>query len=306
MNADLGSAITRAASRQTYYTIRLLADRERLEDAYLAYAYFRWVDDILDAASGEEGERRAFLERQKSLLEACSRGRPPRDIDMQEEMLLEMVRHDPGRDSGLQLYLRNMMQVMEFDVARRGRLITQRELNEYTHHLAVAVTEAIHYFIGHDEGAPHDAGRYLAVSAAHIIHMLRDTFVDAQLGYCNVPGEVLEANHLCATDVHQEAYRAWVESRVLLAREYFRAGKDYFARVRSWRCRLASFAYMARFEWLLETIAREGYLLRPDYSERKSGRAGLRMAWLTLSSMASLRAAPALAQPAVPHPSGRA
>jgi hypothetical protein len=39
-----------------------------------------------------------------------------------------------------------------------------------------------------------------------------------------------------------------------LAREYFEAGKFYFHRVQSSRHRLADFAYMARVEWLLDTI----------------------------------------------------
>ena len=45
----LASSITKAASKQTYYTIRFLVDRERVADAYRAYAYFRWVDDTLDS-----------------------------------------------------------------------------------------------------------------------------------------------------------------------------------------------------------------------------------------------------------------
>ena len=68
MSTTIASAITRAASKQTYYTIRFLADRERVEDAYRAYGYFRWVDDLLDAGSGSESQRRSFLERQKTLL----------------------------------------------------------------------------------------------------------------------------------------------------------------------------------------------------------------------------------------------
>src|SRR6478609_2901194 len=36
---DLPERITRAASRQAYYTVRFLADRERQRDAYRAYAY---------------------------------------------------------------------------------------------------------------------------------------------------------------------------------------------------------------------------------------------------------------------------
>ena len=49
MKPSPASSITKAASKQTYYTIRFLVDRERVDDAYRAYAYFRWVDDVLDA-----------------------------------------------------------------------------------------------------------------------------------------------------------------------------------------------------------------------------------------------------------------
>jgi len=41
----LAATITRTASKQTYYTIRFLVDAGLVEDAYRAYAYFRWVDD---------------------------------------------------------------------------------------------------------------------------------------------------------------------------------------------------------------------------------------------------------------------
>jgi len=302
MIATPASSITRAASKQTYYTIRFLVDRARVDDAYRAYGYFRWVDDVLDADSGSESERRAFLERQKSLLEKCYQGQAQHDVTIQEKMLVELVQHDHEKNSGLQCYLRNMMQVMDFDAGRRGRLISQVELNEYTRWLATAVMEAIHYFIGHDDYAPHDETRYLAVSAAHIMHMLRDTFDDAQLGYTNIPREVLEANHIGPQDAQSDMYCAWVKSRVLLAREYFKAGKDYFARVQNPRCRLACFAYIARFEWLLDTIEREGYRLRPQYHERKSAGTGLWMGWLTLASMINLRGVDNLPQPDVSRP----
>jgi phytoene/squalene synthetase len=299
------SAITKAASNQTYYTIRFLADRNRMDDAYRAYGYFRWVDDALDADSGSAPERMAFLERQKSLLEKCYQGQAPQDLNIQEGMLVDLVQHDQETNSGLQLYLRSMMQIMDFDARRRGRLISQIELSEYTHWLATAVMECIHYFIGHDDFSPRDETRYLAVSAAHITHMLRDMFDDTQIGYYNIPREVLEANHIDPQDVQNDAYRAWVKSRVLLAREYFKSGKEYFRRVQNRRCRLACFAYIARFEWLLDTIEREGYCLRPHYQERKSTGVGLWMSWLTLSSMVNFREVSAVSESSVTRSSGR-
>jgi phytoene/squalene synthetase len=285
----IAPAITKAASKQTYYTIRILADRERTAEAYKAYAYFRWVDDTLDAdfTQGTEDaqERAAFLSRQKCLLENCYRGEPFQDPTIEEQMLIELVQRDAEKDSGLQSYLRNMMQVMEFDAGRRGRLISQAELNEYTRWLATAVTEAMHYFIGHHRYSPHDETRYLAVTGAHIVHMLRDTFDDLQTGYYNIPHEVLAAGRIEPHDVHSRAYRTWVGSRVQLARRCFQAGKRYLARVQEPRCRLAGFAYTARFEWLLDTIEKEGYVLRPQYTERKHVATGLRMGLSTLSAL---------------------
>jgi phytoene/squalene synthetase len=287
MTTALASSITKAASKQTYYTIRFLVDRELVEDAYRAYSYFRWVDDILDSASGTDAQRTTFLQCQESLLADCPHGRVPRETSPEEQMLVELVRHARQRDRGLHIYLRNMMQVMDFDVKRRGQLTSQVELDAYTRWLASAVTECIHYFIGHDDCSPQESSRYMAVSAAHIIHMLRDTFDDAALGYYNVPREVLVANHMGPLDVNRQPYRAWVKSRIELARAYFDAGKGYFARVENARCRLACFAYIARFEWLLDVIEREGYLLRPQYVERNSASAGLQMAWMTLASLLS-------------------
>jgi phytoene/squalene synthetase len=293
VNSNLASSITKAASRQTYYTIRFLVDRDRVEDAYRSYGYFRWVDDVLDADScadsapggnGESGRRR-FLERQKSLLDCCYRGEPQRDVNDRERILVELVGNDREANSGLQAYLRNMMRVMDFDAGRRGRWISQAELDEYTRWLAVAVTENMHYFIGHGSCAPRDGARYSAVAAAHIAHMIRDTYDDVRAGYFNIPREVLEINRIGPQDVDNPAYRAWVKDRVRLARGYFREGKDYFRRIRCPRHRLAGFAYISRFEWLLDTIERERFTLRPQYNERKSMGTGLKMTWLTLASV---------------------
>ena len=302
MELNPALAITKAASKQTYYTIRFLADRERRDDAYRAYGYFRWVDDILDADSGTAPVRLAFLERQKLLLESCYRGEWPRDVDYEEQMLVDLINHDQEKNSGLQAYLRNMMEVMDFDTRRRGRLISQAELNEYTRWLAIAVTEALHYFVGHDGFTPRDETRYLAVYAAHIVHMLRDTVDDTVVGYYNIPREVLEEGAIKPLDVQSEAYHAWVKSRVKLARKHFEAGKRYFARVQNLRCRLAGIAYMARFEWLLDTIEREGYSLRPQYNEKRSLGTGLKMSRLVMSSLNKSGGAGNLSQPIPSRP----
>lgn len=285
---SLAAAITRTASKQTYFTIRFLVDRERIPDAYRAYAYFRWVDDQLDADTALPSERMSFLQRQQSILEECYLGQPSGDLSAEECMLVDLVNGNPEKSSGLEAYLRNMMAVMAFDVERRGRMISSAELSEYSRLLATAVTEALHYFIGHNCSAPRGDTRYLAVRGAHVIHMLRDWQEDVEAGYFNIPENYMQAYDLELSDVDAPAFREWVRSRTKQARACFQHGREYIARVKNLRCRLAGYAYIARFEWMLYAIERDGYRLRAAYPARKSIRAGLWMLARALSSAAGL------------------
>ncbi len=90
--------------------------------------------------------------------------------------------------------------------------------------LATAVTEALHYFIGHDNPTPRHEARYLAVTAAHITHMLRDAIEDAEAGYFNLPREYLQTHGISPQDVESWAYRAWVCQRVEIGAHVFQGG----------------------------------------------------------------------------------
>jgi hypothetical protein len=61
-------------------------------------------------------------------------------------------------------------------------------------------------------------------------------------------------------------------------------------------------AYTARFEWLLDTMEQEGYLVRPEYSERKSLGTGLRMGLNILASVIGALEAQPLPQPVISQP----
>ncbi|MCB9421750.1 MAG: squalene/phytoene synthase family protein [Ardenticatenaceae bacterium] len=283
--SNLAAAITRQASKQTYYTIRFLVDRPLAADAYRAYAYFRWVDDQLDQENLARPERAAFVERQRTIIDRTYRGERFGNLTAEEQLVVDLIQNDRGQNDGLRAYIDNMMAVMVFDAERRGRTITQKELVEYTRWLATAVTEALHHFIGHNCAAPQDETRYLAVTAAHITHMLRDTIEDIDGGYYNIPQEFLAAHGIEASDVNSDVYRLWVQSQVQLARSYFQIGRDYLARVQNPRCRIAGYAYIARFEVVLDAIEKDDYRLRADYPERKNGRAALKMGWSALSQV---------------------
>ena len=265
----LPAAITRAASRRTDQIISALVDRGRTQDAYRAYAYFRWVDDQIDGSPWEQAERLAFVARQQAVVAAAYAGEPLHPLAPEEQMAVDLVRSDPAPDSGLGLYMRHLMAVMAFDAERRGRLISQAELDAYTRDLAIGVTEALHTFIGHDDPAPQIETRYHAVTAAHITHMLRDTCDDLNAGYFNVPREVLDAGGITAFDVGSDAYRAWVQSRVALARDYFKTGRDYLAQVPNPRCRTAGHAYCVQFERELDLLERNAYVVRSDERQER-------------------------------------
>ena len=295
----LAAAITKAASTQTHFTIRCLVDRPLVADAYRAYAYFRWVDDTLDQGQMTQAARLAFLARQEAILSRCCQGEWPDDLRAEECLAANLIHSDPTEESGLRMYIRQMMAVMVFDAVRKDRLVSQAELTEYTCCLATAVTEALHYFIGHHDASPQDDSRYLAVTGAHITHMLRDAIEDTVVGYYNIPQEYLAAHGITAADVHHDAYRNWVQHRVQLARHCFAAGRDYLARVENRRCRLAGYAYIARFEVVLDAIEKDDYRLRLNYPERKRMRAGLKMGLSALAQ--TMTSSLSARQRSIPH-----
>jgi phytoene/squalene synthetase len=282
---NLAADITRNGSKQTYYTLRFLADGDRLQDALRAYAYFRWVDDQLDADVGVREEKLAFISRQCALLDACYRNEPQPTVTPEERMLVELVRNNPDKESGLCIYLYNMMNVMSFDVERRGRRVSEAELTQYSLMLSKAVTEYMFYFIGHDDPPPQHPARYQAVIGAHVVHMLRDLLCDIDLGYYNFPADVLASDHVSLENIHSQAFRKWVFERIQVAHQCFIAGREYIARVKNLRCRLAGFTYLARFEWMLRAIEKDHYCLRPAYPERKKLPVVLWMAGNVLASL---------------------
>jgi phytoene/squalene synthetase len=277
----LARSITRRASRQSYLTIRALADPAYRADAYALYAYFRWLDDEIDERLTTPDARLALVERQRGLVAAATSGTPLPALDPHEVLLASLLLADgrPRRDAGGALAsVAAMLDVMEFDARRRGRAVAAAELDRYTDDLAVAVTEALHHCIGHGCAAPTDETRYVAVHGAHVAHMLRDLREDLRAGYVNVPAEVVGDREPTADALCTPALCDWVRERVELAREDFRVGREYLARLESRRCRLAGHAYLARFEWVLDTVESDGYVLRECYPERRTVRGGLAIA----------------------------
>jgi len=283
-NSTDPAAITRAASTQTYYTILFLADRGWAGNAFRAYGYFRWLDDQLDNDGLKRQTRLELVKRQNQIMRSTYTNYFDGPVQAEERILVDLIHSDTEENSGLKQYIDSMMAVMEFDAQRRGKSISAGELDNYSIQLSRAVTEAMHYFIGHDKKSPNSETRYQAVIGAHITHMLRDTLDDIRSGYYNIPREYLETHSITPRDINSEPYRKWVEERVTQARACFEAGRGYVAKVESIRFRMAALAYMKRFEKILSLIEMDHFVLRPNYENIKPAREGKRFKWAWFGS----------------------
>jgi phytoene/squalene synthetase len=280
--ATLAQSITRTGSKQTYYTGRLMVDKDLVSDFYRAYAYFRWSDDMIDASSLSSGERIDFIKRQSGLIDRLYNHDCSDDLTPEEEILADLIYYDKGENSGLQSFIRNMFAIIEFDTYRKDQLIRENELNWYTNTLAISVTDGLQYFVGNGSLIPASDTRYSAALGAHITHLLRDMIQDIQDGFINIPKEYLEAHNIHPNDVSAAPYKDWVRKRVELARAYFLEGKQYLDNLGVLRTKIVGHWYCARFESVLDTIERDRYILRSNYNERGKISTWLKIAWLGL------------------------
>ncbi|MFC1963691.1 squalene/phytoene synthase family protein [Chloroflexota bacterium] len=279
----MARSITWAGSKQTFFTARLMVDKDLVGDFYRAYAYFRWVDDIIDVSPQSNDELISFIKRQKELIDHLYHGEILDDLVPEEKMLAELISHDRGGDNGLQSFIRNMFANIEFDAFRRGSFISQQELTRYSEWVGKSVTDGIQYFVGNGYSYPVSDSRYLAAIGAHLTHLLRDMVTDIANGFINIPCEYLEANDISPENRDSIPFRDWVQGQVEQARQYFREGKGYLSKLNVLRCKIVGYWYCARFEGILDTIERDAYVLRASYNEKRKLSTYLNIVWLGIS-----------------------
>lgn len=260
-----------------------MVDKNLVDDCYRAYGYFRWADDVVDVLSRSSEDRISFIKRQKDLIDRAYSNDRPIDLTPEEEIIVDLIIHDRGENSGLQSFIRNFLAVIEFDAHRKGRMIAEDELLWYSKTLGKSVTDCIQYFVGNGHPYPDHENRYLAATAAHVTHMLRDMSVDLPEGFINIPREFLESHSISLEDVDGPAFRGWVRDQVEQAREYFRVGKRYLESLDVLRCKIVGYWYCARFEGILDAIERDCYKLRAVYKERRRPSNWLMIPWLSVS-----------------------
>jgi phytoene/squalene synthetase len=265
----LAQSITRNSSKQAYYTARLMVDRDKMDDFLRAYAYFRWADDVIDIHARSEEERISFIERQRTIIDGLYQHEEANDLTPEERMVADLIQNDRHNSSGLQSFVRNMLAIIEFDACRKGSLISRKELAWYTDRVGRSVTDGLLHFVGNGHPYSPSESRYLAATAAHIAHLLRDMVRDTAVGFVNIPREYLATHGIRPDEFGSPPYRTWVRERVHHARKHFKEGKFYLDELEVLRTKVVGYWYCARFEAVLDRIERDEYLLRDSYDERR-------------------------------------
>jgi phytoene/squalene synthetase len=260
-----------------------MVDKDLVDDFFRSYAYFRWIDDVIDVSSKSDEERITFISNQRSLIDKLYEKGPVADLSPEEKILQDLINNDRGENSGLQSFIRNMFAIIEFDAMRKGRLISETELDWYVNTLGKSVTDGLLYFIGNGTQYPVSDNKYQAGIAAHISHLLRDMHQDDLDGFINIPQEYLKKKNITHKDMDDPAFKDWVRKRVELARGFFIEGKKYLNELDVLRCKIVGYWYCARFEVVLDTIERDAYTLRKGYHERRRISTWLKILWLGLS-----------------------
>jgi phytoene/squalene synthetase len=240
----LAEQITRKSSLQAYYIIRLLADKTLVNAAYRAYAYFRWLDDLVDDNNTKPNVIASRLKIQEKIINfGLKKKKLNINLCPEEKLLDDLLKTINQKDSKLRNYILNFFEVMKFDFKRRGKRISKKELEWYSNKIAEAVTNCIEYFVGNNSNHipyPQSKYNYHAARGAHKIHMLRDYQEDQKLGYFNIPKDA---------DIKKNE---WFNRQLKSAKKDFKLGKMYIAKISNIRTKIAAYLYCLRFERLIK------------------------------------------------------
>ena len=176
--------------------------------AYVGFAYARSVDDSVD---GEEDAARALsiLARQRELMDSVYAGDPaPREGALRDRMGGVVFAWDARNGSRLRPSLAALLELIRFDVERRGQPLPQAELDRYALRLGNASLEYLACFVAPDTELP--APFVASVSRAYIrADALMDLSEDLRMGIINVPAERLEPLRIVAGPL-PSAVRSWI------------------------------------------------------------------------------------------------
>jgi len=266
---SVAQRITQKESSTAYRLSKFLFNRGTSAIFCLGYAYFRWLDDLVDALDATKEVIQAIVEKQKTLIGKLYSNNiriNVYELNIYEQMLYYLVKHDITNDCYLHNYFMNMFHAIEFDSQRRYQVSPQTALDTYSNRLGGAYTRVLQAFTSWHQTKPQaDDMVYYSGFAAHKAHILRDFYTDISLGYYNISKESLAEYGWSIDQLPYVDLRNWVYRTVKETYLAFRYGLDALKKVQNQRLRFLGYATCAQYIFVLEKIRRNDYHLRLSY-----------------------------------------
>ena len=244
-------------------------DRLRANVFFCAYAYFRWVDDIVDSEDASIDQKTTLLDRQRAwiaeLYENPESLRVISSLTAEEQLLFFVIQHDlAGGKQALRLSISDMLRSIEMDATRRGRVVSSEVLTQIQMHRTRAFADFVSTLL-HQRTLVGAENRLLVFAlACDEAHKLRDLIQDVTFGYFNISFEELREYEIDLNDLNCPGLREYVKDKVSSTRASFtRARRDL--RHVSATLRAACLIYGLRHLMLLKAIENDAYYLRFSY-----------------------------------------
>lgn len=255
-----GRKITREMTPFGYWLGQAFFRPARRSILYMAYAYFRWLDDLVDQVEISRNLAIEIVERQRMLVQAWYSGKDPAPLDRSEALLRAVIEHDRRTGYRLHHMIGSFLAALAWDAERRHTVVSQHDLDRYSLWLGCAYAEGLLFGLGLD---PADAAYQGAIDAcgvaAHLAHLVRDLRIDLALGYINISTEDIERFSIDLADPRLRGVGRWVPTTVERAQILFQQGRMQRRAMPSLRARLVFDLVCLRYLRLLDQI-RSGWL----------------------------------------------
>jgi phytoene/squalene synthetase len=259
---------TRRSSPFTYRLSQLLLPASRRPFFHALYAYFRAVDNQVDAPWAGADRNFAFLQRQAWLVERLyDQTTAQLTLENEAEALLALLIADDARQGArLKRSLLGMLASIRYDAVRSGGLPLQTELDHYIKLEASSYLRMMLAFCCPSAAVDDLPTPYEGI-AGKWIHLLRDFRIDVARGVINLSRQDAARHGIRPEQLGKEpdALAGWVAEKVVQAQRDFARGKRELQRNPCLRYKLVVGVLCVKYEAYLALICRDRFRLRATY-----------------------------------------
>lgn len=254
----------RASREKNYVLARLLYGTlfgRAWRHAIVGFAWLKCLDDAVDEEP--DADRAAdTLRRQRRLMERVygGDGLSGEALPIPDRFGVPLFRRDRALGAPLRPILEAILETMAFDVDRRGKVLSDAELDAHVVKLGGSVLRYLAHFVSMDLRLPDE---YVEPASRAYLHAdsLIDLAEDLRAGLINIPAEAMERYGIDPRSPGPEV-EAWRRNQVPGITALFEEARSHTRRIDSRAMRLLSSLFLARkrrhFERAMSAGAEDG------------------------------------------------